>query len=75
MCQQKLLLYSISQATINLIRRAEKAKFKALVVTVDTSVLGMAKNITLNLIVIDCMILFIYSCLLFAIINCKLLVF
>ena len=46
MSQQKLLLYSISQATINLIRRAEKAKFNALVVTVDTSVLGMAKNIT-----------------------------
>lgn len=32
--------FPIRQATIDLIRRAEKANFKALVVTVDTAVLG-----------------------------------
>lgn len=35
-----IFLFPIRQATIDLIRRAEKANFKALVVTVDTAVLG-----------------------------------
>lgn len=35
-----LLWRIIRQATIDLIRRAERANFKALVVTVDTAVLG-----------------------------------
>ncbi|XP_046636059.1 hydroxyacid oxidase 1-like [Daphnia pulicaria] len=36
----QLYIYKDRQATIDLIRRAEKANFKALVVTVDTAVLG-----------------------------------
>ena len=34
------IFYQLRQATIDLIRRAERANFKALVVTVDTAVLG-----------------------------------
>nr|CAH0098648.1 unnamed protein product [Daphnia galeata] len=36
----QLYIYKDRQATIDLIRRAEKANFKAIVVTVDTAVLG-----------------------------------